>query len=134
MAIFAVFRRWLNIRKATLHEGSPVIVGEVQGSVLSLSNTESMTHNETPPTYVYDVFIHGELKYQFMESIWYDTASPAQGCIARLREIKDELPGVVICGFGKEYKIDTLEELKRWTKDVFSPTGCSYVCDFSEYL
>ena len=61
MAIFAVFRRWLNIRKATLHEGSPVIVGEVQGSVLSLSNTESMTHNETPPTYVYDVLIHGEL-------------------------------------------------------------------------
>lgn len=134
MAIFAEFRRWLNIRKATLHDGLPIMRGETGGRVLSLSSTESIRHNETQPTYVYDVFIRGELKYQFMESIWYDTASPAQGCIARLREIKDELPGVVICGFGKEYKIDTLEELKCWTKDVFSPTGCSYVCDFSEYL
>lgn len=134
MSIFAEIRRWLNIRKATLHDG-PIVIGlEVENRGLSSSSSESTTHNETRPTYVYDVFIHGELKYQFMESIWYDTASPAQGCIARLREIKNELPGVVICGFGNEYKIDTLEELKHWTKEVFSPTGCSYVCDFSEYL
>jgi hypothetical protein len=134
MVIFAEFRRWLNTRDATLLNRPPTIQGEVEGRVLSFSSTESIPHNEARPTYVYDVFIRGELKYQFMESIWYDTASPAQWCIARLREIKEELPGVVICGFGTEYKIDTLEELKRWTKDVFSPTGCSYVCDFSKYL
>lgn len=134
MAIFARFRRWLNARKATSLDGAPAKEGEAEGRVLSLPSAQSIPRYETRPTYVYDVFIRGELKYQFMESIWYDTASPAQACIACLREIKDELPGVVICGFGKKHKIDTLEELKRWTKDVFSPTGCSYVCDFSEYL
>lgn len=56
---------------------------------------EAIPPKETRPAYVYNVFIRGELKYQFMESIWYDTASPAQGCISRLREIKRELPGVV---------------------------------------
>lgn len=125
MVLFSEFRRWLSARKATTPSGSWAINDGVVGHA---------PVKDTHPTYVYDVFIRGQLKYQFMESIWYDTASPAQGCIARLLEIKKELPGVVIRGFGKEYKIDTSEELKRWAKDVFSPTGCDYVCDFSQYL
>jgi len=88
----------------------------------------------TTPQYIHDVYVRGLLKYQFMESIWYDTASPAQGCIARLREIRDELPDVRITSLGKIYKIETLEDLKRWTKDIFSPTNCGYECDFSAYL
>lgn len=86
------------------------------------------------PSYVHDVFIRGQLKYQFMESIWYDTASPAQGCIERLREIENEIPDVLIKSFGKEYKITDVESFRDWVKNVFSPTGISYQCDFSEYL
>lgn len=86
------------------------------------------------PQYVHSVFVRGELRYQFLESIWYDTASPAQACIEKLREIRGELPGVEIVSFGKRYRIQTLEDLRLWARAVFSPTGCSYECDFSEYL
>lgn len=134
MTIFTKLRRWLISPKATPDHKQPSNRGEAEDSAFPLSATGSIPLNETRPTYVYDVFFGGELKYQFMESIWYDTASPAQGCIAALREIKAELPGAVIRGFGKEYKINTLDDLKLWTKHVFSPTGCSYGCDFSEYL
>jgi hypothetical protein len=88
----------------------------------------------TTPPYVHDVYVRGVLQYQFMDSIWYDTASPAQGCIARLQEIRDELPNVEIISFGTTYKIDTLDDFKRWTKDIFSPTNCNYECDFSKWL
>jgi hypothetical protein len=86
------------------------------------------------PQPVHDVFVRGELRYQFLESIWYDTASPAQGCIARLRELRDELPDIEIVSFGRKYEIKSLAEFKDWTSKIFSPTNCDYLCDFSDYL
>jgi hypothetical protein len=135
MKIFTSLRHLLSTLKSTRHEKlhSKALASET-GTPHLLNRVKALPVKESCPTYVYDVFIRGELKYQFMESIWYDTASPAQGCISRLREIKKELPYVVIHGFGKEYKIETLEEFKLWVRDIFSPTGCGYVCDFSEYL
>lgn len=135
MNIFTSLRNLFGAHKSTRHEKlhSNALASEA-GTPRLLNGVKSLPVKESRPTYVYDVFIRGELKYQFMESIWYDTASPAQGCISRLREIKKELPYVVIHGFGNEYKIETLEELKHWVRDIFSPTECGYVCDFSEYL
>jgi hypothetical protein len=94
---------------------------------------ENAMHRFNPDA-IHNVFIDGELKYQFEDSISYDTNNPAQWCIAQLREIKDRLPNVIIRSRGVEYRIQTLQELKHWTTHVFSPTPCSYFCDFSEYL
>lgn len=135
MNIFKSIRNLLSTLKSTRYEKLPSKALASEARTPNLVNkVEAKSVKDSRPTYVYDVFIRGELKYQFMESIWYDTASPAQGCIARLREIKKEIPYVVIYGFGKEYKIETLEEFKLWVRDIFSPTGCGYMCDFSEYL
>jgi hypothetical protein len=135
MNILTTLRHLLSALKSTRHENLPSkALASEAGTPNLFDKVEAMPLKESRPTYVYDVFIRDELKYQFMESIWYDTASPAQGCISRLREIKTELPYVVIHGFGKEYRIETLEELKLWVRDVFSPTGSGYECDFSEYL
>lgn len=80
------------------------------------------------------IYINGQLKYEFEESIWYDTASPAQSCIKQLQEIGSFLPDVKIISFGKEYSILSREEYMAWARDIFSPTGISYECDFSQYL
>ncbi|WP_018610004.1 hypothetical protein [Uliginosibacterium gangwonense] len=86
------------------------------------------------PQPVHDIFVGGELRCQFLESIWYDTASPAQACIACLRALRDELPRIEIVSFGTRYKIETLADFKEWASKIFSPTHSSYQCDFSEYL
>ena len=80
------------------------------------------------------VYVNGELKYEFLESINYDTASPAQACIQQLKEIAIYIPAVFIVSFGKEYVIDSRESYLIWVKNVFSPTGERYECDFSKYL
>lgn len=83
---------------------------------------------------VHLIYINGRLEYELLESIWYDTASPAQACIARLREIKEHIPNLKIVSFGQEFSISTQDDFVAWVKDIFSPTGMSYECDFSKYL
>lgn len=83
---------------------------------------------------VHLIYINGHLEYKLLESIWYDTASPAQACIARLREIKEHIPNLKIVSFGQEFSISTQDDFVAWVKDVFSTTGMSYECDFSKYL
>ena len=80
------------------------------------------------------IFIKGQLTYELLDSIWYDTASPAQSCIDILRNTQKHIPDVRIVSSGTEYLIDSDESFRRWVKDVFSPTGTSYQCDFSLYL
>ena len=80
------------------------------------------------------VFIEGQLTYELLDSIWYDTASPAQRCISILRDTQKHIPEVRIVSSGKEYLIDSDETFRRWIKEVFSPTETSYQCDFSLYL
>lgn len=80
------------------------------------------------------IFIEGQLTYELLDSICYDTASPAQSCINILRNTQKHIPEVRIVSSGKEYLIDNDEIFRCWVKDVFSPTGTSYQCDFSLYL
>ena len=80
------------------------------------------------------IYINGRLEYELLDSIWYDTASPAQACIKQLRAMKERIPNMKIVSFGQEFSISTQDEFVAWVKDVFSPTGTSYECDFSKYL
>ena len=84
--------------------------------------------------YKHFVFVDGQLKYRLLDSIWYDTASPAQACIEMLRDVRTQIPNVRIVSAGKEHPIDTDERFLHWVKHVFSPTDSSYECDFSVYL
>lgn len=84
--------------------------------------------------YTHFIFVGEQSTYRLLDSIWYDTASPAQTCIEMLREVRTQVPNVRIVSAGVEHPIDTDERFLLWVKHVFSPTGSSYECDFSAYL
>lgn len=82
------------------------------------------------------IYIDDRLAYEILDSVWYDTASPAQACIKKLREIQGHVPNVRIISYGREYAISTQAAYMEWVRNVFSPTpeGVEYECDFSHYL
>lgn len=90
--------------------------------------------NEQKEKVKHKIYIKGNLKYEFLTSINYDTATPAQACINNLKKIASYVPNVRIESFGKEYIVENDAQFKDWVKNVFSPTNSSYECDFSKYL
>lgn len=68
------------------------------------------------------VFIEGVLVKSFSNSVWYDTATPFQYCVAELKQLKaiiESGSSLVIEGGGETYRIGNLEEYKRWMTSVF---------------
>ena len=68
------------------------------------------------------VFIGGVLIKSFVNSNWYDTATPYQFCISELTILRQKIEigeNLRIESNGKTYEINNLEEYKKWMETVF---------------
>ncbi|MCZ4242541.1 hypothetical protein [Pedobacter punctiformis] len=80
----------------------------------------------------HNVYINQELKQSFLNSNWYDTASPYQWCINALKNLKDEIDlskRVEIISNGVTYKIINNADFKNWIEQVFFGGFEKYVFD-----
>jgi hypothetical protein len=70
----------------------------------------------------HNVFIDDDLIKSFTNSNWYDTATPYQFCITELIFLKHKIEigkKLRIESKGKTYKINNLDEYKKWIESVF---------------
>ncbi len=68
------------------------------------------------------VFIGEVLIKSFVNSNWYDTATPYQYCISELTILRQKIEigeNLRIESNGKTYEINNLEEYKKWIETVF---------------
>ncbi|MBP9068385.1 MAG: hypothetical protein KBG47_02685 [Bacteroidia bacterium] len=67
-------------------------------------------------------FENGDQLNTFLNSNWYDTATPFHFCVSELKIIKEELKRghkLKIESNGKTYKISSLADFENWIKNIF---------------
>ncbi|TWI03159.1 hypothetical protein IQ05_00088 [Flavobacterium tiangeerense] len=65
---------------------------------------------------------NGEEFKSFLNSNWYDTATPYQFCISELKKIKNEIDSgkaFLIVSYDQKYKISTSKEFEKWIVNIF---------------
>gem|GEM_PF-1620795 len=88
---------------------------------------------------VHEFYHEGACILMLEEAYWYDTASPYKYCANRLFEISERIhkgQRIRVVSRGKEYLLQTADELEHWVKTEFNKPGASgfEACLYSRVL